>query len=189
MIAQSYAPGVACYTRNSYSGYIDNRNVPMSSYEPIYTSTQVANAAGMTAVNFRAHLMRGHWRVIGAKAGRNGQSHKFSIFDAVGYALAYQLEMSGVDPKTAFDRAMTDFAHGGNADRDAGDVMDYVRHGLTIYVYCPGAPVGECVGSKHVADAVSLFIPPMCERAERAILINMNDLRRRVELALDWTAA
>jgi hypothetical protein len=154
----------------------------MNIYDPTFTSAQVAKAAGMESANFRIQFQRGNWRFIGKPAEANGFGHLFSICDALGFALARQLVLHGVDPKIAFERAMTDFA------LTEAEILDPDKSGLTLYVYSPGAEVGRCVGSKDVRDVIELLIPPMHNRATSAIIIVLNDLRQRVFHALGLDA-
>jgi len=150
----------------------------------------------MSAANLRVQFQRGHWRVFGQELGKeyggrppasNGNAHLFSIYDALGIALARQLTLHGVAPTQAFTRAMLDFAHTGDARREPGGVFDPAKFGLTFYVYSPGAGVGDCVCSKEISDPIQLLIPPMHNRASSAIIIDLNELRERVfkSLGLD----
>lgn len=184
----------ACLTLE-YSVFIPDTKVAgsiMNIYDPVFSSSQVAAAAGMTASNFRAHLARGNWRIIGNSqpADAFGKGHLFTIYDVLGFALAHQLVTLGVEPKQAFDLAMVDFAHGGTGSlpgqssaRDPGGLFDKAR-GHTLYVYCPGAARGQCIATKDVQDAVELIIAPQGGVASSAILVNLNDLRARVFGAL-----
>lgn len=153
-----------------------------------FSSSQVAKAAGMTAINFRAHLSRGNWRIIGdSKAAETfGKGHEFTLEDALGYALAHQLVSCGIEPKVAFDRAMYDFAHVGSVtdsfgghDRNPGDVFDEKTLGYTLYVYCPGAERGQCVATNDVLPIELMFNPSSQLMAPATILINLNALRNQ----------
>ncbi|UZW55951.1 hypothetical protein NUH86_03925 [Sphingobium sp. JS3065] len=164
----------------------------MNIYDPVFSSSQVAHAAGMTASNFRAHLARGNWRIIGEAQPAEvfGKGHLFTIYDAVGFALAHQLVTRGVEPKLAFELAMFDFAHiaagplpGTELTRQPGGVFDR-EQGYTLYVYCPGAQRGQCIATADIRDAVELIIAPEGSVASSAIIINLNDLRSRVFNAL-----
>src|SRR5438128_6116555 len=128
-------------------------------YDPCFSSAQVATAAGMTNPTF-LHYVRNHgWRPMGAGtlAESNGLGHTFSIYDALGLALARQLVDHGVSPKVAFDRAMLDFAHSGDDRRPPGEVFDVRRFGRTVYAYSHGAELGECFATKETSDVMSLF--------------------------------
>lgn len=164
----------------------------MSIYDPTFTSSQVARAAGMTASNFRAHLARGNWRIIGSSlpAESFGKAHLFTIYDVLGYALANQLVSLGIEPKKAFELAMYDFAHTGGGShrangemRDPGGVYD-ISLGRTLFVYCPGAERGQTLPASAVQDAVELLMPPDGGLARAAIMIDINVLRRSVFEAL-----
>lgn len=153
-----------------------------------FSSSQVAKAAGMTPINFRAHLSRGNWRIIGnSKAAEVfGKGHEFTLEDALGFALAHQLVSFGVAPKIAFERAMFDFAHTGSFtnsyggdDRDPGNVFDPRTLGMTLYVYTPGAERGQCVASNKIST-IELMTLPNQSSAPSAIVINLNALRDRV---------
>lgn len=164
----------------------------MNIYDPVFSSSQAAKAAGMTATNFRAHLARGNWRIIGGDKGGHaaeafGKGHFFTIYDVLGYALAHRLVLRGVEPKMAFERAMYDFAHSGDPERDPGGIFNPDKHGLTLFVYTPGLPTSMCVGSSSIGDAMMLLYPPGYNRASEAIVISINDLRDRVfqSLGLD----
>ena len=168
----------------------------MNIYDPVFSTAQVAIAAGMKPTNFRAHLARGNWS-IGDKstaAEGAGKGHSFSIYDAVGYALAHKLIVRGIDPKVAFDRAMFDFAHVGTTIyqgtepimRDPGDVFD-IRYGRTFFVYAPGSDRAECLAQKLINDPIMLFFTSDRSFAEEIIAIDLNQLRDRVfnSLGLD----
>lgn len=164
----------------------------MNIYDPVFPSSQVALAASMTASNFRAHLARGNWRIIGNSqpADAFGKGHLFTIYDVLGFALANQLVSLGVDPKRAFELAMYDFAHAGTGPlpgqesaREPAGLFDKAR-GYSIYVYCPGAERGRCIATKDVQDAVELILAPEGGVAPSAIIVNLNHLRSRVFAAL-----
>lgn len=164
----------------------------MNIYDPVFSSSQIAHAAGMTATNFRAHLSRGNWRIIGEAQPAEvfGKGHLFTIYDAVGFALAHQLVARGVEPKLAFELAMFDFAHiaagplpGTELTRQPGGVFN-LKQGYTLYVYCPGAKRGQCIATADIQDAVELIITPEGGIASSAIIINLNELRSRVFNAL-----
>jgi hypothetical protein len=169
----------------------------MNIYDPTFASSQVAEAAGMTPVNFRAYLARGHWRIIGKTepasssgkaepAASNGKGHLFTIYDALGYALANQLVQMGVDPKVAFERAMFDFAHVGDGnERDPGNVFD-TAHGRTWFVFDPHVGQGRCIATGNMLDPLMVLMP-FGNRVAAAIVIDLNDLRDRVfhRLGLD----
>jgi hypothetical protein len=161
-------------------------------FDPVFSSSQVAKAAGMTASNFRAHLARGNWRIVGGSTGGEkaemfGQGHAFTIFDALGYALANRLIALGLAPKEAFERAMFDFAHVGDELRDPGGIFDVAKFGLTLFVYVTGAERGECIPSATITDATLLLYPPGQRRGGEAIIVCINDLREKVfrHLGLD----
>ena len=160
----------------------------MNIYDHVFSSAQVAEAAGMSHANFRAYLTRpNRWRVIGTK-GTVGKSHLFTIFDCLTYALAYRLVQLGVDPAEALNRAALDFAHTGDEDRDPGGLFRYPEHGATLYVYCPGAPVGKCVGSSDINSPLELFFAPMSLAADSAVVIDLSKLRDRVFASLGLDA-
>lgn len=167
----------------------------MSIYDPVFSSAQVAKAAGMTHVNFRAYLSRETtgWRPIGSMrartADRAGAGHKFSIYDACGYALAALLVEYGVDPRVAFERAMFDFAHGGGQEyqpdgsmleRDPSDVFDVEKHGRTLFVFSQGSSKAQCIAQRAISDPVTLLFTPERRLAGAAIVIDLNSLRERV---------
>ena len=168
----------------------------MNIYDPVFTSAQVAKAAGMSHAKFRAHLSRGNWTIGSAskKAAALGEGHLFSIYDALGYALANALMSMGVDAKTAFDRAMLDFAHVGDTAyqgttpimRNPGDVFP-LKHGMTIYSYVPGTARGECYATKITPDPL-MFFSVNGGFAEQAIVIQLNLLRLRVFASLGFDA-
>ena len=169
----------------------------MNIYDPIFSSAQVAKAAGMTHTNFRAHLARGNW-VIGSeskKASALGEGHLFSIYDVLGYALAKRLMELGIDPKTAFERAMLDFAHVGDTAyqgttpimRNPGGVFP-LEHGMTIFSYVPGMERGECYATKLVADPMMFFYMNNGGFAEQAAIVQLNLLRIRVFATLGLDA-
>lgn len=174
----------------------------MNIYDPIFSSAEIAKASGMSHVNFRAYLARETtgWRPVGPyalTAEKSGTGHRFSIYDAMGYALAAQLVAHGVDPKTSFDRAMHDFAHVGGDElqpdgtslvRDPSDLYD-VKHGRTFYVFNPGQSRGRCVAQRTITDVMSLLLPGGGQTAASAIVIDLNSLRRRVFDALGIEAA
>lgn len=164
----------------------------MNIYDPVFSSSQTAKAAGMTHSNFRAHLSRGNWTVGGqtggVKADTQGKGHLFTIYDVLGYALAHRLVRFGVDPEIAFNRAMFDFAHVGDGERDPGGAMDLEKHGFTLFIYWPGAPRAQCLGTKSVHDPIELLFPPGHHRASAAIVISINDLREGVFAALGLDA-
>lgn len=175
----------------------------MNIYDPVFSSSQVAKAAGMTYANFRAYLAREStgWRPIGdmhAKAAeRNGEGHSFSIYDALGYALAADLVRHGVDPKDAFKRGMLDFAHSGGdewdgasgfAKRDPGNVFDPGTYGRTIFAYALGEGRGQCLPLKTLAGPSNLFFTPDRRHAASVILIDLNKLRDRTFNALGLDA-
>jgi hypothetical protein len=114
----------------------------MNIYEPQYTSSQVAKAAGMTGPNFRAYLRKGDWRILGGERGgtereRNGDAHLFTIFDALGYALARSLVAAGVEPKAAFECAFFDWSHAGQCGQPIADAD------ALMTVYCYSAHTGR----------------------------------------------
>jgi hypothetical protein len=147
--------------------------------EKQFTSAKMAEAAGMSPANFRAYLSRGLWRMIGTPAESNGFGHKFSIHDALGFALARQLVDYGVEPKKAFDRAMRYFAHVGDEDREPGGVFDDTL-GYTLYAYSHETGRGGCIATKRLSDAAELLPPQPDGRGETVVLINLNRLRERV---------
>lgn len=156
----------------------------MNIYGPIFSSARAAAAAGMTPANFRAHLSRGNFRIIGGKgaveAATAGKGHLFTIYDVMLYAMANCLIQFGVDPKLAFEVAI-DFAFAGDDEREPGGVLDTAKYGWTLFAYTPGLPIGHCFGSKALeSDPLMLLRTPGFNRASGAIVINVNDLRNGV---------
>lgn len=164
----------------------------MNIYKPQFSSAQVAKAAGMADATFRFHLRSGKWRIIGSmgaqERGRNGQAHQFTIYDALGFALARELMECGVDPKEAFDRAMLDYAHSGDEGREPGGVYDITEHGVTFYVFNPGVPHGRILAQRSVNDPLEFLLPMFHNRVHRAIVIDLTSLRDRVFRALGLDA-
>lgn len=171
----------------------------MNIYDPTFTSAQVAKAAGMTATNFRAHLARGNWRIIGdsVPAEKFGSGHLFTIYDVLGYALAAELIQCGLDPKAAFERAMYDFAHTGGQewqpngkviDREPGGVFQPEANGHTLFVYVRGADRGKCVAANAITNGAELLIAPNMGIGTSAIVVGINGLRDRVFAALGLDA-
>lgn len=170
----------------------------MNPYDPSFTSSQVAKAAGMSHANFRAYLSRGHWEVVGTKgakeSARAGTAHLFTIYDALGFALAFELVKNGVDPKIALERAMMDFAHSGDTayqdtkaiPRDPAGLFDRQTEGYTLYVYAPGTKRGRCVATNHISSIELLIVTTSVEDA--VIVINLNRLRDRVFASLGLDA-
>lgn len=148
-----------------------------------FSGAEIAKAIGMTPDNFRAHLSRKGWRIIGGGSADSG-SRQFTVHDALGYALARVLMFHGLDTKTAFERAMLDFAQCAGTGRDLGDVFDVREFGRTFYVYSLGAEIGRCVAQSEITDPIELLLPPMHLKAEAAILIDLWALRARVLTAL-----
>jgi hypothetical protein len=165
----------------------------MSIYDPTFTSAQVAESAGMSHVTFRARLSRKQWRIIGGEksgtaADGNGKKHLFTIYDALGFALACELEAYGIEPEIAFKLAMFDYAMASSENgRNPGDVFDIDKHGRTLFVYSKGAERGQCIAATSIKSAADLFVVPMGSYAHSAILIDLNHLRGRVfnSLGLD----
>ncbi|CDO36013.1 hypothetical protein [Novosphingobium sp. KN65.2] len=149
-----------------------------------FTSAQVAEAIGMSHDNFRAHLSRKDWRIIGKEQPENGKAHSFSVHDVLGYALARILTTYGIDTKTAFQRAMFDFAHTGDDERGPGEIYDSESLGLTFYVYSHGARLGECLAEKRITSVGSLLRVNARERAEAAVIVDLTAMRDRVFQAL-----
>lgn len=145
----------------------------MSIYEPIFTSTQVAAAAGITSANMRAHFLRGNWRRIGKPAEENGFAHLFNIRDALGIALARELVDLGMHPREAFDRATLDWSHG---DR-CGELVDE-ENTVTLYVLREG-DLGEVVGLKP-DGALPWLVMFRSAFARAPRIVNLTALHRRV---------
>lgn len=143
-----------------------------------FNQIEIANAIGMSADNFRAHLGRKGWRAI----GKPGQP--FTINDVMAFGLARELMLYGVEAERAFNLAVCDFAHCGDENRDPGQVYDEREHGLTFYVYSRGAPRGRCIAQGRISNAIELLLPPGCVRAENAVLIDLNALRNRLFASL-----
>ena len=164
----------------------------MNIYDPVFSSSKTAMAAGMSHSNFRAHRSRGNWMVggktSGVKAESHGKGHLFSIYDVLGYALAHRLIRFGVDPALAFNLAMFNFAHVGVDGREPGGVFDVAEHGYTLFVYSPGADRAQCMGTKSIGDPIELLFPPGYQRASDARIISLNDLRAGVFAALGLDA-
>lgn len=160
----------------------------MDIYEPRFTSAQIAKAAGMTSANFRAYLRKGDWRIIGGDRGgvereRNGDAHLFTIFDALGYALARSLVSAGADPKTAFKRAIMDWSHAGQCGQPLADA-DAI---LTAYCYSVQSGRGDVVKVTASGIAFSDLGFGMGLTDQTAIIINLTAQRDRVfnSLGLD----
>lgn len=159
----------------------------MKPWDPQYTSSDVAEAAGMSPANFRANLSRGHWRMIGKPREANGYGHLFTINDALAFALARELVNCGVDPKEAFESAVQDFAFfSDHDDRVPGEVFDPAKFGTTFFLYFPGAKRGRCTASNLERSMVDLLTPPVSHPAGSAILIDCNKLQARVYQALNF---
>lgn len=74
--------------------------------QPTYTSSQVARAAGMSSDNFRAQFARDNWRLMTNERPANGQAHKFTLAQAMVYALARKLTECGYKSARAFEMAL-----------------------------------------------------------------------------------
>lgn len=147
----------------------------MNIYDPTFSSAQVAAAAGMSAANFRAQFQRGNWRFIGKPAEANGFGHLFSIYDALGFALARELMERGINAKSAFDRAMS-WAHGGAS-------MAEEPEAISVFVLGVGLP-GE-VKALPVAGGLAFVDMFSSAFAPAPTLVNLTALDRRVREALD----
>lgn len=158
----------------------------MNPYAPQFTSAQIAKAANMENANFRAYLRKGDWRIIGGERGgmereANGKPHLFTVYDALGYALARVLVERGAPPAVAFETAMRDFAHAGDEARAPGDVFDVNTKGMTWFVYWPEARTGRCLAMKSISE---FPYPTMRSGASEFWAIPLNALRSRVLASL-----
>ena len=147
--------------------------------EERYSGSQIAAAIGMEPANFRQHISRKGWRVIGKP------DRKFGFEDALGYALARVLMQHGFDAPTAFERAMLDFAHSSDDPRrDPGAVFDQRELGKTFYVLSHGAVHGRILAEDEVSDPIELMTPPMHLPAGAVIVIDLSALYARIAGAL-----
>lgn len=152
-----------------------------------FTSPQVAAAIGMSHDNFRAHLSRKGWRIVGKPQPDAGRAQTFGMHDVLGYALARILTKYGVDTGIAFERAMLDFAHTGDESRAPGGIYNTATHGRTLYVYSHDAVLGHCLASRDIADPLEVLFSTPRGQADAAVIVDLTALRERVfqSLGLD----
>jgi hypothetical protein len=159
----------------------------MSIYNQKFSSPQVAAAAGMAYVNFRAHLTRGHWKLAARAlpAGENRKGHLFTVYDALGYALAYRLACMGAAPRLAFELGMLDCAYLG--EEVIAPLLEDQGERAAWFVYYPWTPRREAsqllIGPR---PQVSAFFENFA--GEQAVIIDMFALRDQVFRVLDLEA-
>lgn len=165
----------------------------MIDYEtPRYESRLVARAAKMPLPTFRSYLSRGQFRIIGDAEERAtaGLAHKFSLRDALGFAVAAALIRAGADPKKAFEAGMIQFAHTATAGHDGherlpGHVFDERECGGTYMLFFPesgAARILSEVGGHLVTE--SLLKDPLTGETDIPMLARINPIRLQVFEAL-----
>lgn len=148
-----------------------------------FPSVQVASAADMTHVNFRAQLNR-NWKIVGhgQAAGPDRKGHVFSIYDALGYALAHRLVRMGAPSTLAFELAMLDCVYDGLIE----PLLQEQGAQAAWFIYYPWVDRRESslvlIGPRsHVAAFFEDF------RGENAVIIDLFGLRNQVFASLGVT--
>lgn len=147
---------------------------------PLFKTSEVAEAAGIPVGTLRAYFSRGHWRIIGKKAEGEGLPNLFSLRDALTFAIAAKLvEAGGVHPKTAFETAVTEFAHVGSDHRLPGRLYDIRQRGETILVYWPSSEEARLIAEQDF-DGIGGVFGRNAARVEAALLVVLNPIEQRV---------
>jgi len=105
----------------------------------------------------------------------------FTIFDALGYALARELVESGVETSVAFQQALM-WSH---VDL-CGGLLNDPEALLTLYAYRPDRQDGDII--KYTASGICNSDIPIGVEERRIILINLTAIRDRVFNALGLDA-
>lgn len=155
--------------------------------EPKYESRLVAEAAGLPIDTFRSYFRRGHFRILGhaKEASAHGLPHKFSLRDAMGFAVAGALISAGADPKDAFNAAMIGFAHSSSGARTPSGVFDIREHGFTVMVFFPASGAERIIAMQDAIGFADAFIDPHTGRRSPSIVLLLNDIERAVFSALN----
>src|SRR5688572_14541882 len=115
----------------------------------MFNGLEAAKAAGMSNVNFRAHLSRRGWRI---HSPRDVTPGVFTLNEVLAFALARILNLHGVNSKTAFQVAMDYFTPGPSVGQKiAGNIapnsLDY-----TLFAYSHGESAGLSLTAKAISD-------------------------------------
>lgn len=136
-----------------------------------FSTSEIARAAGVKPVTLRSYFRRQQWRQIGQAAKGKGLPTLFSLRDALTYAVAARLVDMGVDPASAFDSAVMDFAHTGDERRNPAELFNPNEDGLTLLVYWPRLKKGRVVPADVIGSIEELVSPPFSSGTQEGTLV------------------
>lgn len=149
---------------------------------PRYSLSQVAMATGGAVNTLRAHLARGHWKLIDKKGDVTsdipGRPHIITLRRALQIAVATDLIAGGIEPKFAYASAWV-FSDEKNPDRPAGEL--FPQPDLTM-LRCVEGGRGTQVVRLPSPATVQMFFPNNGYR--RATIAVLNELVDGIRAAL-----
>lgn len=168
-----------------------------------FKSSEVAKAAGIEINSFRSYFKRGQFRMLGETeelAAGQGASHRWSLRDAMGFAIAGELIRAGVDASAAFNAGMWGFAHISSGIsvpapkdqlplRNPGELWDFGAFGSTIMAFFPATSNVRVFPVRHKLDINDALYDPQTRTRATSILLYLNDIEQRVFTVLGLNAS
>lgn len=168
-----------------------------------FKSSEVARAAGIEINSFRSYFKRGQFQMVGEAgleadgqaAETHGAAHRWSLRDAMGFAVAGELIRAGADPKAAFNAAMWGFAHMGSIVtepgpedqpplRGPGELWDARTIGFTLMAFFPQSGAARVFPLRYSegqrAGMEEILYDPETQQRSTSILVFLNDVEHRV---------
>lgn len=167
-----------------------------------YTTTQVANAIGMTSDNLRKRFVGYHLDHFGDDQPEPGLARKYSLAETLTLALARNLMECGFSPYQAYSAAHHGFMDTNGEQRAQGQLFPE-EMGHTFFVVHPQLKdvEGQCYSERELNEVISgggirhPFLAPGNLRdrdgldadgyAEQIIIIDLTRLQARVVAALE----
>ncbi|UNK79074.1 hypothetical protein MNQ96_16255 [Sphingopyxis granuli] len=153
-------------------------------HTPRFKTSEVARAAGLNPVTLRAYFARGHFDVPGldrAEADGDGLPNKFSLRDALLFAVAADLIAAGVSPSAAY-RAGLQFAHTGTMDRLPAHLFP---KGLTLLIHRPKSGHTKIIKSGVHLDLGKALAAVPEETRDPVIIVDLTNVHSIVRAALN----